>query len=754
LVALGEIAHIVADSPNGPRGDSPLTAAARNDYQNLILLCNQHHQLIDSQPNSWTVARLQEMKSDHELWVEERLGGTDNVTNTPFEETNSRSLVELVEVIGGRDGELPRVADLDPYTLGATPSRWGNADSYGVRDRYVRRTTNNADHEITDALAGQKMVLVVGPSKAGKTRTAFEAVLRSLPLAQLLAPLPGALADLIKYPSVVDSTDDLVVWLDDLNRFLSHPRPLTVSVLRRLQARSGRTAVIATLRRTERKRLRGDSGELSRDVRQLLRQAVSVDLEHTDLDERREASSYYPQEDLRHHGLGEVLAGALDLLEHYDDARQTSVALYAAIAIVIDWARVGRPDPIPEPLLREHIRDVAAELRPHLDISEHDVDDAIIAARTAPGGYDRASAIRAEITDGTRGYRPFDYLLAADDGEGRSPRPIPEELWQIACEAATPEVLLAVGGSAYFRGKTRTAIDIYVRASQLGEVTASNNLGAIAERLNDPVKAEKWYLYAADEGSELAMFNLGSMYERQHRLDEAMFWYSRAGQRWVFAALARMAVISDHLGDGHAAELFRGAASGNLASVNNLGVLYIERGDAASAEQWYATAAEVGYATAMCNLASCLYRRNEKHTAEQWYRRAADLGDSYAMVGLAACLHERGESTDAENLLRRAARVGNVGAIFSLGRLLDHLGRSDEALAWYMQASPQHPQAAQAFKTRWFAALNPRSLPHEIGIPHPLSTARVSIGSDSRVRPIGSRSGDSPRPDPPNRATP
>ncbi|WP_063002578.1 hypothetical protein [Nocardia mikamii] len=75
---------------------------------------------------------------------------------------------------------------------------------------------------------------------------------------------------------------------------------------------------------------------------------------------------------------------------------------------------------------------------------------------------------------------------------------------------------------------------------------------------------------------------------------------------------------------------------------------------------------------------------------------------------------------DYQNLIllcNQHHRVGNFGAMFSLGRLLDHLGRSDEALAWYMQASPQHPQAAQAFKTRWFAALNPRSLPHEIGIP-------------------------------------
>ncbi len=42
VVVLGEMAHIVAESPNGPRGDSPLTPEQRNRYENLILLCNQH----------------------------------------------------------------------------------------------------------------------------------------------------------------------------------------------------------------------------------------------------------------------------------------------------------------------------------------------------------------------------------------------------------------------------------------------------------------------------------------------------------------------------------------------------------------------------------------------------------------------------------------------------------------------------------------------------------------------------------------
>lgn len=67
VVVLGEMAHIVGESPGGPRGMSPLTAKQRNMYANLILLCNQHHQLIDSEGAlaTYTVERLTAMKGKY-----------------------------------------------------------------------------------------------------------------------------------------------------------------------------------------------------------------------------------------------------------------------------------------------------------------------------------------------------------------------------------------------------------------------------------------------------------------------------------------------------------------------------------------------------------------------------------------------------------------------------------------------------------------------------------------------------------------
>lgn len=63
---VGDAAHIVAESPEGPRGDSPVEPPDRNKYSNLILLCKVHHKLIDDQPNTYTVDVLKKMKKAHE----------------------------------------------------------------------------------------------------------------------------------------------------------------------------------------------------------------------------------------------------------------------------------------------------------------------------------------------------------------------------------------------------------------------------------------------------------------------------------------------------------------------------------------------------------------------------------------------------------------------------------------------------------------------------------------------------------------
>lgn len=70
---LGEMAHIVAASKDGPRGNSELSSEERDSYQNLILLCPNHHSIIDNDETTWTVEKLHKMKKAHEEWIDIQL---------------------------------------------------------------------------------------------------------------------------------------------------------------------------------------------------------------------------------------------------------------------------------------------------------------------------------------------------------------------------------------------------------------------------------------------------------------------------------------------------------------------------------------------------------------------------------------------------------------------------------------------------------------------------------------------------------
>jgi hypothetical protein len=66
---VGEICHIKAANPSGPRYDPQQTAVQRHAYDNLLLLCPTHHTIIDDDPEAYTVERLVKMKTDHEAKI-------------------------------------------------------------------------------------------------------------------------------------------------------------------------------------------------------------------------------------------------------------------------------------------------------------------------------------------------------------------------------------------------------------------------------------------------------------------------------------------------------------------------------------------------------------------------------------------------------------------------------------------------------------------------------------------------------------
>lgn len=67
---IGEMAHVIARSVDGPRGRS---SDGDDSYSNLILLCPTHHTLVDKAPDKFTAVMLREWKANHERQIADAL---------------------------------------------------------------------------------------------------------------------------------------------------------------------------------------------------------------------------------------------------------------------------------------------------------------------------------------------------------------------------------------------------------------------------------------------------------------------------------------------------------------------------------------------------------------------------------------------------------------------------------------------------------------------------------------------------------
>lgn len=78
-VSVGEICHIEGLNPGAARYNPVLSEEEVNGIDNLILLCPLHHNMIDQNPEYYTVDLLKKMKREHEDNVQRQLDGRRNV---------------------------------------------------------------------------------------------------------------------------------------------------------------------------------------------------------------------------------------------------------------------------------------------------------------------------------------------------------------------------------------------------------------------------------------------------------------------------------------------------------------------------------------------------------------------------------------------------------------------------------------------------------------------------------------------------
>ena len=63
---IGQVCHIVAKENRGPRANPSMSDEEKDSYDNLIILCPNHHALIDKDTTTYTVDKLKNIKFNHE----------------------------------------------------------------------------------------------------------------------------------------------------------------------------------------------------------------------------------------------------------------------------------------------------------------------------------------------------------------------------------------------------------------------------------------------------------------------------------------------------------------------------------------------------------------------------------------------------------------------------------------------------------------------------------------------------------------
>lgn len=65
-IVVGEMGHIRAKNPEGPRYDPDMDKDEKDSYSNLIVLCPTHHTIVDKLPDKFPPEDLKQWKQEHE----------------------------------------------------------------------------------------------------------------------------------------------------------------------------------------------------------------------------------------------------------------------------------------------------------------------------------------------------------------------------------------------------------------------------------------------------------------------------------------------------------------------------------------------------------------------------------------------------------------------------------------------------------------------------------------------------------------
>jgi cellulose synthase operon protein C len=514
---------------------------------------------------------------------------------------------DLTRFVASRSGRLPTVGEVPPYGIvGVSPSKYLERDP---DPPYVRR---DIDKRLDDALVQQRFLVLVGHSKTGKSRSAFEAMRRLFPTSTLVVPFSStrSLAQLIRDPPFDVDSPFPVLWLDELDRYLGDPNGVDRALVHECMRSDRRMVLVGTISQRWRDRLADTPGAIGSAARAVLEHATQVELpSQLSARELAEAERRYPDDAFGRGGrsIGEQAVLAHELERRYELGPAAAPVGWALVRAAIDWRRTGMTRPI-QPI---DLRELALRYldRPQVDrISEASYERALAWARwrVTP----RIALLQASTERPAR-FRAFDHIVEYADRQAGPGTGVPSATWDFVLERASPQEAARIGSVAYTGHAHESAHDAWSQAS--------------ASRDEDVA----WW--AAEQ---LASLHGGRDREGDRVPGEEMLAVVRPERLPRSAVDQGLRLV--HHGDLRSARVAfaQAIASGDpdeapQAAVH-LGLLFAEEGDVEGADEafgWAATSGHWDYAPwGFLALGSLLARLGDVGYAQRAYRHVIDSG--------------------------------------------------------------------------------------------------------------------------------
>lgn len=585
------------------------------------------------------------------------------------DETRAQLVDQRVTVTGGRH-RLPRAREVELYQLRVHAAQ--------VQVPYIERDQQD---KLEETVGSGQAALVVGHSMSGKTRLAAEVVKRKFPDAPLLSAESGkALREL--FDGGLDPAG-LVVWLDDLERFLGADG-LTMGLLNRLT--TGRAIVFATIRLEQRETYR-PQGELHPPEWEVLQRFSEILLQRRltgpELDRvRATVNDPGVLAAVHHYGLAEYLGAGPEAFNKFRDGETINPVGYALVRAAVDWRRTGLTRPVSKQILATTLPTYLAD-RPDVPRTNQAIDEGLAWATKK---INETVALLGQVFTGSNGpvFEAFDYLI---DQLISTSTQVPDPMWALALEQAESAELTVIGQAAYRADKPTTAESAWRQAVDKGDSSAPFRLGILLEQQGDVKGARAAYQRAIDSGhaewSPGAAVNLGALLVDQGDVEDAKAAYQRA------------------IDSGH--------PEAAPMAVFNLGLQLEEQGNLKGAKVAYQRAIDSGHAVyapgAAYNLGVLLEKQSDVEGAKAAYQRAIDSGHAdrapWATFSLGLLLVKQGDVEGAKVAYQRAIDSGHAEATprgaFGLGQLLEEQNDVEGAKAAYQRAIDSgRPEVASA----------------------------------------------------------